>query len=140
MIIDGPQLGGTRLGLVWKLKLAAYSSLRCLTSPRRGLPGDSQSTLYEDADNTYVWAELPGLKRDNINVEMSDGYLTINATRQTKAAEDRVTESVSLNRSIAIPDNIASDQIRAVYEDGILKATLPKCEAAKRGKVTVQIN
>jgi HSP20 family protein len=96
--------------------------------------------LYEDANNTYVRAELPGLKRDNINVEMADGHLTINGTRSTTAADGQVTESVALNRSIAIPDSVATNQVRAVYEDGILSVTLPKSETAKRRKVAVEIN
>ncbi len=37
--------------------------------------------LYEDKDNTYVRAELPGVSRDAINIEMVDGYLNLSATR-----------------------------------------------------------
>ena len=39
--------------------------------------------LYEDQNNTYVRAELPGVNRDDINVEMTDGYLTIAAAHKT---------------------------------------------------------
>src|SRR3954471_15300904 len=45
--------------------------------------------LYEDRENTYVRAELPGVNRDQINVEMVDGNLTIAATRKTPATEGR---------------------------------------------------
>ena len=54
--------------------------------------------LYEDKENTYVRAELPGINRDDINVEMVDGYLNLSASR--KEGE----ETFSLNRSIAIPE------------------------------------
>src|SRR3982751_5855572 len=43
--------------------------------------------LYEDKDNTYVRAELPGITREDINIEVADGYLTIAATRKTPATE-----------------------------------------------------
>ena len=42
--------------------------------------------LYEDKDHTYVRAELPGVNREDINVEMTEGYLTITAARKTPAA------------------------------------------------------
>ena len=45
--------------------------------------------LYEDKDHTYVRADLPGVNRDEINVEMVNGYLTINATRKTKGRRRR---------------------------------------------------
>ncbi|HVU32409.1 MAG TPA: Hsp20/alpha crystallin family protein, partial [Opitutaceae bacterium] len=57
-----------------------------LTSPEH-FPVD----IYEDKENTYVRAELPGVSREDINVEMAEGYLTIAATR--KAAESEGRES-----------------------------------------------
>jgi HSP20 family protein len=95
--------------------------------------------LYEDKDNTYVRAELPGLAREDIAVEMVDGYLSINGTRKVTAADGKVTESLSLNRSIAIPDAVQADRVSAAYENGVLTVTLPKREEAKPRKVTVEI-
>ena len=66
--------------------------------------------LYEDKDNTYVRAELPGVNRDDINVEMVDGYLTINATRKSLAGEGKGEESFSFSRSVSIPENVHARQ------------------------------
>jgi HSP20 family protein len=90
--------------------------------------------LYEDKDNTYVRAELPGVTREAINVEMVDGYLNLSATR--KQGE----ESFSLNRSVAIPEAVQVDKVTAAYENGVLTVTLPKQEQAKPRKIAITVN
>ncbi len=94
--------------------------------------------LYEDKDNTYVRAELPGLRRDDIHVEVVDDYLTINATRKVKEGDRE--ESFGYSRSISLPAATRNDQITASYEQGILTVTLPKKEEAKPRKITVNVN
>lgn len=95
--------------------------------------------LYEDKDNTYVRAELPGLAREDIAVEMVDGYLSINGTRKVTDEDGKVTESFSLSRSVAIPEAVQTDKVTAAYENGVLTVTLPKREEAKPRKVTIDI-
>ncbi|AOS44444.1 Spore protein SP21 [Lacunisphaera limnophila] len=108
------------------------SALADLAAPARAprFPVD----LYEDKDNTYVRAELPGVSREAIAVEMVDGYLTIAATR--KQGE----ETFSLNRSVAIPEAVQADKVTAAYENGVLTVTLPKQEQVKPRKINVSVN
>jgi HSP20 family protein len=104
------------------------------TAATRRVPVD----LYEDKDNTYVRAELPGVNRDDINVELVDGYLNLAATRKTKTGDRE--DSVSLTRSVSVPDAaVQADKITAAYENGVLTVTLPKREEAKPRKVTVAV-
>lgn len=93
--------------------------------------------LYEDKDNTYVRAELPGVTRDDVGVEMVEGFLTITAARKQKEGDSE--ESVSFSRSISIPDEVQSDKVAAVYQDGVLTVTLPKREEAKPKKVSIEV-
>lgn len=93
--------------------------------------------LYEDNDNTYVRAELPGVNRDDINVEMVDGYLTISAKRRT--GEGKSEESTSFSRSITINEDVQADKVAAAYENGVLTVSLPKREEAKSRKITVAV-
>lgn len=94
--------------------------------------------IYEDKENTYVRAELPGFKREDIQVELVDGYLTINATRRDKA--DGREQSVNFNRSVTVPDDkVATDRIAAAYENGVLTVTLPHRAEAKPRKVAVAV-
>lgn len=103
--------------------------------------------LYEDKHNTYVRADLPGVSREEINVELVEGYLTITAVRkvpttpangsdQTGAAR----ESFALSRSVSISDAIQTDKIAAAYENGVLTVTLPKREETKPKKITVAVS
>jgi HSP20 family protein len=95
--------------------------------------------LYEDADNTYVRAELPGVNRSDINVEMVDGYLTISASRKRLGGEGQGEETVSFSRSVSLPENVHSDKVTAACENGVLTVTLPKQEEAKPKKITVAV-
>ncbi len=94
--------------------------------------------VYEDANNTYVRAELPGVNRDEINVEMVDGSLNISATRKEKVGD--AEESYSFSRTINLPEGIHTDRVAATYENGILAITLPKREEAKPKKISVAVN
>lgn len=95
--------------------------------------------LFEDKDHTFVRAELPGVSKDDINVEVVDGYLTINASRKTPAADGKGEESFSFSRSVALNDSVHADKVSAAYENGVLTVTLPKREEAKPKKITVAV-
>jgi HSP20 family protein len=94
--------------------------------------------LYEDKENAYVRAELPGVTREDVAVEIVEGDLRIQASRKAPAGE--AGETVSLSRSVTLPDEVQADRVTAAYADGVLTVTLPKREAAKPRKVTVSVN
>lgn len=95
--------------------------------------------LYEDNANTYVRAELPGVKRDDVNVELADGYLTISAKRNAANDATKPEESFSFSRAVRVPDEFQADKISAALENGVLTVTLPKREQTKPKKVTVAV-
>jgi HSP20 family protein len=94
--------------------------------------------LYEDKDNTYVRAELPGVTRDAIGVELIDGSLSIQATRTQLTGAGEETEKLS--RLVSIPDEVQADKVTASYVNGILTVTLPRQEEAKPRKINVSVN
>jgi HSP20 family protein len=102
--------------------------------------------LYEDKANAYVRAELPGVSRDDINVELVDGALTITAVRKTPAVPatgstgtPQAENSFSFSRSVTIPDEVQADKVGATYENGVLTVTLPKREEVQPKKITVAV-
>lgn len=95
--------------------------------------------LFEDKDNTYVRAELPGVDRKAINVEMVDDYLTISGSRKNFAADGQENATVEFSRSVAIPESVQADKVSAAYENGVLTVTLPKREEAKPRKISVEV-
>ena len=103
-----------------------------------GRGGQFPVDIYEDKENTYVRAELPGVNRDAIGVEIVEGSLFIQATRKEKAGEGE--GSVSFNRLVSIPEEVQADKVTAAYENGILTVTLPKMEEAKPRKINVSVN
>jgi HSP20 family protein len=94
--------------------------------------------LYEDKDNTYVRAELPGVNREDINVQMVEDYLSITGARKTKGTEG-AEETFSFSRSINIPEDVQADKVSANYENGVLTVTLPKREETKPRKVAITV-
>lgn len=111
-----------------QLFASALADVATPASPR--FPVD----LYEDKDNTYVRAELPGVKREDVTVEMIEDYLTINATR--KEGE----QSFNFSRSITILESVQADKVSAAFENGVLTVTLPKQEQAKPRKISINVN
>lgn len=94
--------------------------------------------LYEDANATYVRAELPGVNRADIGVELADGTLQLTAKRSVKEGEH--AQSVAFTRAITVPENaVQADKISAAYENGVLTVTLPKREEAKPRKISVTV-
>jgi HSP20 family protein len=90
--------------------------------------------LYADKDNTYVRAELPGVAREDINLEIADGTLTVTATRKENG------ESFELTRAVALPDSVSADKVTAAYANGVLTVTLPKQEQAKPRKIDIAVS
>lgn len=115
--------------------LSDLSSLNAVGPGLNQFPVD----LYEDKDNTYVRAEIPGLSRDELSVEMSNGFLSISGSRKGFQEGGKTEESFSFSRSIEIPEEVNAEKVSAHYENGILTVTLPKREESKPRKISVNV-
>lgn len=95
--------------------------------------------IERDRDN-LVHCELPGVKKEDINIDLNNGLLTISGSRR----EDKKQESDryfsrerfygNFSRTIAIPESVTEDKIKAKFEDGVLELTFPKAETKKKQK------
>lgn len=122
---------------VWSGLESEIDRLFATTLKDLAAPASAQQfpvNLYEDKNNVYVRAELPGVERSAIGVEVVEDYLTLSATR--KAGD----ESFNLVRSLTIPEAVQGDKVTANYENGVLTVTLPKQEQVKPRKITVAVN
>ena len=102
--------------------------------------------LYEDKENLFVKVELPGLKKEEIEVSVHDGTLSISGERKS-ATEDSSRQTFRserffgrFHRTVALPKPVAVDKIKAAYKDGILTVTLPKTEEAKPKQIEVSVS
>lgn len=93
------------------------------------------NTDIKENDNDYeLTMNLPGVKKEDVTAELKDGYLTIHATSNQNKDEDgkyirRERYSGSCNRSFYVGDAITEEDIKANFENGTLKMTIPKKEA-----------
>jgi HSP20 family protein len=99
--------------------------------------------VYQDKDQFTVVAELPGLKKEDIELSLHDGVLTISGERkqEKKGEEGYKNERFfgRFQRSVTLPSSVDSDKVRATYQDGILKVVLPKAEEAKPKQIEVSV-
>jgi HSP20 family protein len=101
--------------------------------------------VYEDHDAIVIKADLPGIKQEEIDIEMTDDTLTIRGER-TFEDEARREQYVRVERqygkfqrSFTIGLPVQADKVTASYRNGILEVTLPKAEAIKPKKVQVSV-
>lgn len=92
--------------------------------------------LYEDEHNYYARFELPGLKKDEVDLELENSVLTISNVEKEKSGEGEVR--TSFRRSISVPDGVDLEKVSASLEDGVLTVTMPKAEARKPRQITVK--
>ncbi|HLP77710.1 MAG TPA: Hsp20/alpha crystallin family protein [Candidatus Paceibacterota bacterium] len=100
--------------------------------------------IHENNENIVVRAELPGMKKEDMEISLHDGSLSISGERKA----DRKFENAEVYRSerfigrfqrtIALPSPVSAERITAQYKDGILTITLPKTEDAKPKQINVQ--
>lgn len=91
--------------------------------------GSLATDIHEDKDNYQARFEVPGVKKEDVKIELNDRLLTVSVEKKEKNGEEE--SSFSYTRSISVPDSVKADAITAKLEDGILNVTLPKSEERK---------
>lgn len=97
--------------------------------------------VYEDADHVTVKVELAGMKKEDFEISLEDGALTVSGKRELKEENRESFRSErffgTFTRTIALPSPVKPDEVKASYEDGILTVVLHKADEAKPRKITV---
>jgi HSP20 family protein len=99
--------------------------------------------LYEDKNNLVVRAELPGMKKEDINISLHQGSLVISGERRVESQSGEGDASRSerffgrFQRALELPKSVDAESVSASYQDGILTVTLPKTEESKPKQITV---
>jgi HSP20 family protein len=102
--------------------------------------------VLESKDAYLVRAELPGMKKEDIKVEVQDGTLTISGESKSETpaegVEYRHVERVATKfwRSFSLPEIAKQDGIEAAYKDGILEIRVPKAEEAKPRQIEISVH
>lgn len=102
--------------------------------------------LREDKDQLTVTAELPGMKKEDINVSLHENTLIVSGEKKCEEEEKRGENYRSercygrFHRSITLPWTVEAGKIDASYHDGVLTITLPKSEQAKPKQIAVKVS
>ena len=102
------------------------------------------TNLTEDKNNYYVRAELPGVKGDELDIQVTGSNLAISGERKIAAEDEgvryhrREREAGTFSRMIGLPDEVDTDKVDAKLENGILNVVISKAEIAKPKQITVK--
>jgi HSP20 family protein len=102
--------------------------------------------VLENKDSYVLRAELPGMKKEDFNLEVKDGMLTLSGERKSEKTTDgvkyRTVERIEgkFSRSFSLPETVKHDGIQATYKDGILEIHVPKAEEAKPRRIEVSVH
>ena len=119
------------------------SFFRGFNCPERTLYGKNAAHLMktdvkETADSFEVDVDLPGFKKDEIKLELNNGYLTISTEKSLEKKEEKEGKVIrqerfagSMQRSFYVGQTLTEEDIKAKYENGVLSLTLPKKDARK---------
>ncbi|HBX43060.1 MAG TPA: molecular chaperone [Deltaproteobacteria bacterium] len=101
--------------------------------------------IYENNDSVVVKAELPGVEKDQISVEVKDGILSLRGERKfekevKEESYHRIERSYgSFQRSFSLPVSVDQEKVTAQFKNGVLEVTLPKKEQAKPKQIQVNV-
>ena len=99
--------------------------------------------IYETEDAFTATADLPGLKKDDIDISLEDNTLTVSGERTWGSDDENGTfrrverAHGKFSRSFSLPSGIDVTKLDASFKDGVLTLTMPKSEMAKVRKITV---
>jgi HSP20 family protein len=100
--------------------------------------------LYQNNDNIVAVVELPGLRKEGIEISLQDGTLTISGERKDETAKDGAARTErfvgKFRRSVTLPTRVDVSKVSATYKDGILTVTLPKAEEAKPKQIQINLS
>jgi len=100
--------------------------------------------LFEDRDNLVVKAELPGMKKEDIEISLHENSLIISGERKVETDENEGESSRSerffgrFQRALELPKPVDANNVTASYKDGILTVKLPKTEESKPRQISVK--
>ena len=115
----------------------------CLNGDQSNSP--SGIDIYETEDAVIVEAQIPGIKEENVEVNIEGNVLTINANQEEteeqkneKKTVYKSTRQTSFNYSTNLPRIVNPSKAEAELEEGVLKITIPKTEEDKPKKIEVK--
>lgn len=102
--------------------------------------------VFEKDNRLFTKVDLPGLKKEDVKVEVSDGQLVISGERKSEAEEKKEQyyrcerEYGSFYRAVPLPDGVKADDVKATFADGVLEVSVPLPKKAEGAPKTIEIH
>ncbi|MBU1564849.1 MAG: Hsp20/alpha crystallin family protein [Proteobacteria bacterium] len=101
-----------------------------------------RTNMYDTGETLEIRVEVPGIKKDDLNIKLQGNYLEIRGTRKAESQEGFLTHRVergatSFTRSFTLPSEVDSNKVEATLKDGILTLVLDKAEPAKPKQIAI---
>jgi HSP20 family protein len=102
--------------------------------------------ILETTDSFVISAELPGLKKENVSLNLEKDILTLKGGKKRESVEENEDYNLSerrfgkFSRTFVMPDSIKAENIETRFKDGLLRVTIPKSEVAKAKEIKVEFN
>ena len=110
-----------------------------------GLEPSPSVDIYEKGDEIVVKSDMPGMTKDDIEVNLTDDTITLSGERRK---EEKVEEKNfyrlersygSFKRTFGLPTEVQSDKAKASFKDGVLEVKIPRSELAKQKEKKIKI-
>jgi HSP20 family protein len=109
--------------------------------------GDVQLDMYEDKENVVVKAKIAGFPKDQIDLSIENGRLTIKGSVKQEREEEEKDKKYyrkeittkSFSRTVELPVAVKPEEAKASFKEGMLEISIPKSEEAKPKKISIDV-
>jgi HSP20 family protein len=101
--------------------------------------------ILENSEGFEIHAELPGVNQDDVKITLDNNVLTLSGEKKQEVKEERdnvvrMERSYGrFERSFSLPNTVKADGVRAAYDNGVLRISLPKAETAKSRTINIEL-
>lgn len=103
-----------------------------------------RTNVIDRDDEVVVQAEVPGVKKEDLDISVTENSVTIKGSSRREAKEEKgdyyrcEIASGTFSRTIGLPGTVDTENAKATFEDGLLELTLPKVSKAKRQRINIK--
>jgi len=101
--------------------------------------------IFEDKGDVVVRAEMPGIKKEDIDITLTEDAITISGEKKMeeevkkKDFYRRESSYGSFSRTFTLPSEVQTDKVKSILKDGVLEIRIPRTEEAKKKEIKIKI-